>query len=65
MAKKKRRTAVLLVTVSYDPKLTAAEVRREVRTLVNEQSNYLCKVNDGDLRVRKIKPARQRHWEDL
>jgi hypothetical protein len=38
----KRKTVTMLVRVSVPVDMTAAEARREVRTLINDQSNYMA-----------------------
>ena len=59
----KRKTTTMILTISYPAetdmgeKMTAAMARREVRTLVNNQSNYLD-LNSSDIKVRKLGPAR-------
>ncbi len=50
MAKKK--THYVLVKVSAPEDLTAAQVRREVRTLINEQCNYVA--DETDIRAAKV-----------
>lgn len=45
----------ILVRVSASADLTAAEVRREVRTLINEQANWSAE--EGDIRAQKVAPA--------
>ncbi len=45
----------VLVRVSAPSDLSAAEVRREVRTLINEQANWAA--DHGDVRAQKVAPA--------
>lgn len=51
---KKRRTVQVLVTLSYEPHIPAAEARRELRTRVNEGRCYIH--DTEDVRVRKMAP---------
>lgn len=67
----KRKTLTMQVTVSVPAWMTAADARREVRTLINEQCNYLGghfvfdlnggstyrEVHDKTVRARKVRPA--------
>lgn len=59
----KRKTTTMLVTISYPAeiwngqRMTAAMARREVRTLISNQSNYLD-LDQNDIKVRKLKAAR-------
>jgi hypothetical protein len=46
----KRKTVTMLVRVSVPVDMTAAEARREVRTLINDQSNYMA--DPDDVRVK-------------
>jgi hypothetical protein len=59
----KRKTVRMLVTVTVPAKLTAAQARREVRTLINEQCNYLD--FDEPVRVRSCSPVRRGVMEAL
>lgn len=52
----KRKIVTMLVTVSVPSGTTAAEARREVRTLINNQSNY--SLDFDEVKCRQIKPAR-------
>jgi len=60
---KTRKQLTMSLTVSVPSWMTAAQARREVRTLVNEQSNYLDhgpdfqEVHGGTVKVRELKPA--------
>ena len=47
----KKQTHFIMIKVSAPPELTAAEVRREIRALVNDQCNYSA--DEGDIRVQK------------
>lgn len=53
---RRRKLVTMLVTVSVNPDMSAAEARREVRTLVNDQCNYSW--DQEDIRVRSVKPVR-------
>ncbi|MDQ0422329.1 hypothetical protein J2045_003377 [Peteryoungia aggregata LMG 23059] len=55
MPRKKRVT--MLVTVSVPEHLSAAEARREVRTLINEQCLYSSELDDGDIKAVRVTPA--------
>lgn len=59
MAKRKRLT--MLVTVSVPDDLTAAEARREVRTLINHQSGWLSRLEEGDVKAISVKPVKTEH----
>jgi hypothetical protein len=47
----------MMLRVSVPVKMKAEQVRREVRTLVNDQCNYGVDVEPGDLRVQSCSPA--------
>lgn len=67
MSRAKRKTATFVMTVTGPASLTVGEIRREVRTLVNEQRNYLsCDLNGNDIeiRVRKIKATKTGRTND-
>lgn len=49
---KKRKTLELLITVSVPTDMRIAQVRKEVKTLVNEQCNYSA--DEGDIRIKRI-----------
>lgn len=57
----KRKTTTMLVTISYPVelyygrKMTAAMARREVRTLIGNQSNYLDGLDTHDIKVRAVR----------
>lgn len=51
---KNRKTIRLLLTVSVPAEMSAADARREVRTLINDQCNY--DADPGDVRARAVKP---------
>ncbi len=53
----KKRKTVMMLRVSVPVKMKAEQVRREVRTLVNDQCNYGVDVEPGDLRVQSCSPA--------
>lgn len=55
MPTKSRKTVTMVLTVSVPVDMSAAEARREVRTLVNEQCNYSA--DEGDVKVRQLRPA--------
>jgi hypothetical protein len=52
-----RKVVTMLVTVTARGDLTAADVRREVRTLVNERCFYSADIEEGDLKVTRVAPA--------
>lgn len=52
----KRKTVTMLLTVSVPSDMTAAEARREVRTLINNQTTWAA--DEGDVKVRKLKGVR-------
>lgn len=60
----KRKTTTMLLTISYPAKtfmdrpITAAMARREVRTLITHQANWLDDLDTKDIKVRKITPAK-------
>lgn len=67
--KKTRKTVQMTVTVTVPAWMTAAQARREVRTLVNHQSNYMDggydarsgdwrEVHDKTVRARSVRPLR-------
>lgn len=53
-----RKQITMTVTVSVPLWMTAAEARREVRTLINHQSNWSQHVDEGDVKARRVEPAR-------
>lgn len=58
----RRKTVVILVTVDVSPWAKSADVRREVRSRVNDGCEYGTCGPDGEevsLRIRKIKPLRR------
>lgn len=59
---KTRKQVTMIVTVSVPAKLSAAAARREVRTLINDQCNYLDSVpgtfDELTVKVRQIKAVR-------
>jgi hypothetical protein len=59
----KRKTVRMLVTITVPAKLTAAEARREVRTLINEQCNYLDL--DSPVKVLSVTPVTRGMMEAL
>jgi len=61
---KKRKTVTMLVTVSvparasfyyHERAVTAADARREVRTLIADQTNYF--LDPEDVKVRAVRPV--------
>lgn len=62
-----RKTITMSVQVSVPSFMTAAQARREVRTLINDQSNYLSgimdrngewrEVHDKTVRAKSVTPA--------
>lgn len=52
----KRKTVTMLLKVSVPAGTSAADARREVRTLVNDQCNYW--LDPEDVRVQSLKPYR-------
>lgn len=59
----KRKTVRMLVAITVPAKLTAAEARREVRTLINEQCNYLDL--DSPVKVMSVTPVTRGMMEAL
>lgn len=56
MTRRKARRLTIELTISTSATLTSAEIRREVRTLINEQSNYLeCDRDGRDILLRAVK----------
>lgn len=60
MARAKKKTIQLLVTVSVPADMTAADARREVRYLINDQANYMA--DYGDVKARKVGGI-PKHWK--
>lgn len=54
---KKRKFVTMTIVVSVPAEMSAMDARREVRTLVNHQSNF--RFDEGDVRVRRIEPGRK------
>lgn len=50
-----RKRLHLLVTISVPADMPASDAQREVRTLVNEQTNYWAE--PGDVKVVALRPA--------
>ncbi len=48
----KRKTHYVLVRVSAPKDMTAVQVRREVRSLINDQCNHSA--DEGDIRATKV-----------
>lgn len=55
---KKRKQVTMLVTVSVPVEFTADMARREVRTLINEQCNYVA--DEGMVKAVSVKPPSKR-----
>lgn len=56
MARRKARRLTIEITISTSATLTSAEIRREVRTLINDQSNYMeCDRDGNDINLRAVK----------
>ena len=59
-----RKVVSMLVTVTVPRWMTAAQARREVRTLINDQSNWMCfapdheEVDSETVRARSVIPSR-------
>lgn len=53
---RRRKLVTMLVTVSVNPDMCARDARREVRTLVNDQSNY--RWDPEDIRATRVEPVR-------
>lgn len=51
----KKKSHYVLVRVTAPDDMRAADVRREVRTLINEQCNYSA--DPGDIRAAAVTPA--------
>lgn len=54
----RRKQVTMLVTVSVPRDMLAAQARREVRELINNQRNYSA--DEGDVKVRGLRPAVRR-----
>ncbi|HEX8421274.1 MAG TPA: hypothetical protein VF638_14805 [Sphingomonas sp.] len=52
---KERRPVTMTVTVSAPKNMSAAMVRREVRTLINEGAGYLTHAGEA-VKARKVQP---------
>ena len=52
----KRKLVTMLLTVSVPAECSAADARREVRTLITHQSNY--SLDEDDVKVRGLKAMR-------
>ena len=52
MTKTKKKTHLVMVRVSAPADLTAAQVRREVRTLINDQCNHMAEPED--IRAKRV-----------
>ena len=52
-----RKTHYVLVRVSAPKDMTAVQVRREVRSLINDQHNHSS--DEGDIRATKVVPVPQ------
>lgn len=57
MARPKRRTVHVLVTVSLAPGVTKAEAKREIRSRVNDGCGFYSHVGERDVRISGIAPA--------
>jgi len=63
----KRKTTSAKVTFTYPDWMTAAQARREVRTLINNQSNYLSHgpdyqdVDEKTIRAIAVQPIARPH----
>lgn len=55
---KKRKKITMLLTVTVPREMSAAQARREVRTLVSEQCNYSA--DEGDVKAIGCRPAKKR-----
>lgn len=55
MVTRLRKNVTMLVTVSVPFDMTAADARREVKTLIKEQANYAAE--PGDVKPVRIEPA--------
>lgn len=53
----KRKRITMTVTVSVPADLPAKDARREVRTLINHQSGWLSRLEDGDVKAIAVRPA--------
>lgn len=67
MARKKKKQVTMLVTVSCPSWLTAAQARKEVRTLINDQAFWghrpgfdfsLDEIDQYNFRASKVSPVR-------
>lgn len=71
MKKPRRKTLTVQVEITVPSWMTAAEARREVRTLINHQANYMSgrwsgsdlrsewlEVHEKTVRARRVSPAR-------
>jgi hypothetical protein len=55
----KRKHLMMILTISVPADLTAKEARREVRTLINNQSNWLSRIDENDVKAIKVEAMRQ------
>jgi hypothetical protein len=58
MSRPKRRLMTVEVTLSVKPGVTAAQARRELRTRCNDLACWSADLEEGDVRVRKMKGVR-------
>lgn len=61
----KRKTVTLLLTVTVPEDMSAIVLRREVRTLINHQSNFSHAVEPEDIRARSSRLARPASTPEL
>lgn len=57
---KRRKQITMTVTVSVPRWMTAAQARREVRTLINDQCNYMShgpNFDDVEVKARAVRPG--------
>lgn len=55
----KRKQIAMLVVVSVPEGMTAAQARREVRTLITDQCNWSA--DEGSVKAIKVAPAARRN----
>lgn len=53
-----RKRVTMLVTVTVPDDMTAAEARREVRSLITHQANFSAA--EGDVKAVSVKPAKEK-----
>lgn len=54
---KRKKTLQMLISVSVPRDMPAAKARKEVRTLINDQSNWHFDVEPGDVKAIAVRAA--------